>query len=150
MFYCHRFTSQKDNESINRQKTREENLLGFTSFLFSVHCSSTVLLLCFCSSLFKGPPPEYPVCSDWSAHPCLSQLCLQCLWSALSCFQLLVGFTSTLIVCVHYSNAWYDDVVMSGSHQITGRTTDEAFQALHCDFCGREELMFEQALGFLT
>lgn len=39
---------------------------------------------------------------------------------------------------------------MSGSHQITGRTTDEAFQALHCDFCGREELMFEQTLGFLT
>ena len=32
--------------------------------------------LCFSSCFFKAPPPEYPVCSDWSAH---TRLCHQCL-----------------------------------------------------------------------
>ena len=30
-------------------------------------------MLCFSACLFKAPPPEYPVCSEWSAHTCLSQ-----------------------------------------------------------------------------
>ena len=29
--------------------------------------------LCFSSCLFKAPPSEYPVCSDWSAHARLTQ-----------------------------------------------------------------------------
>lgn len=49
---------------------------------------------------------EYPVCSEWSPHTCLSPHCSACLQSALSCFQLTV-----MTHMANYANVWHDYIV---------------------------------------
>ena len=87
------------------------------TFSHTVKCCSTILphqsdRLCFSSCLFKAPPPEYPVCSEWSAHICLRH-------HRYPCFQLLCCVYSFLLasslpwICINY--VWDGDGMMSKS-----------------------------------
>ena len=65
-------------------------------------------MFCFSSCLFKAPPPEYPVCSDWSAH---TRPCQQCL-------RQQSGFTKSVCTCrtsrkYAHMQLWHDDLRMS-------------------------------------
>ena len=90
--------------------------------------------LCLKHSFFS-PFPKYLVYSDWLAHTCLSYHQSLCLQSALSCFQLLVSFTSTVKIVINYANVtqWHQDVTELRRHVLTRHFRSS-------DFCGREEL----------
>ena len=80
------------------------------------------------SCLFKAPPPEYLVCTDWSSHTRLSQHRSPCLWSVFAASSLHLLYRECrqrLCKCV----TWWQSV-MSWSHRLKDRTTDEVFQAL--------------------
>ena len=93
---------------------------------------------CFSSCLFYAPPPEHPVCSDWSVHTCLSQHLNK--WAAVL-IQFLcakLAMRRKLHKCVI---VWHS--AMSQNHWIKGRTSDKMFQELF-------SLLLLRTLTFLT
>ena len=89
--------------------------------------------LCFCSCLFKAPPPEHPICSDWSAHTRLSKQPLTT--TEQLCYQFLHAELAARHASCKCVSCWQS--VMSQSHKIKGGATDERFRSRV--FCGREE-----------
>lgn len=76
-FFCHTETTVSGNDKSNLTHSRHivlimhfhNFILGYNWNRFTALCSP----LCFSSCLWKAPP-DYTVCSDWSACTCLSQL----------------------------------------------------------------------------
>ena len=95
--------------------------------------------LCFSSCLFKAPPPEELVCSNWSAHTRLTQQHTPCLRSALSCFQLPVSFPSIVNIWCKFVTWWCS--VMSQSYRIEVHFRSSLS-------CGRKELLLAWIFNF--
>ena len=73
-----------------KKTTHNFLILSSAAVLYPPAVWNTLLWLL---SLQSPPSSRYPVCSDWSAHTCLSQHCPPCLHSALSSFWLPLSFT---------------------------------------------------------
>ena len=95
---------------VNLYVYREKKHTSFKKLSRDIFCSLSgqksgflyhpVLQLC----VFKAPPPEYAVCSDWSARARLSQHYSPRLLSALMCSQRSVSFTSRTNISINYAN----------------------------------------------
>ena len=95
--------------------------------------------LCFTSCLLKAPSRD-PVCSDWSAHTCMTQQRWQQQSSWANCNM------SNLLLCKCVT--WWLSV-MSQSHRIKGGTPDEVFQG-HCFLWERGAAVGEDLVTFIS
>ena len=102
------------------------------------------ILLILSSAAAKAPPPEYPACSDWSAHACLS---LHQLTTTEQLYSIITFQTTCwawiIKKCATWGCLWCHKVTELKAGLLTRRFRSSVF-------CGRDELLSVLTLTFLT